>query len=40
MSRKPNQGRWQTMRMTDNQNPEQKARDHIDVQLRLAGWVV
>lgn len=26
--------------MTDNQNPEQKARDNIDAQLRLAGWVV
>lgn len=26
--------------MTDNQNPEQKARDHIDQMLRLAGWAV
>ena len=26
--------------MSDNQNPEQKARDRIDGQLRLAGWVV
>lgn len=26
--------------MTDNQNPEQKARDHIDALLRQAGWVV
>ncbi|MBK8319629.1 MAG: DEAD/DEAH box helicase family protein [Betaproteobacteria bacterium] len=26
--------------MTDNQNPEQKARDRIDEQLRQAGWSV
>ena len=26
--------------MTDNQNPEQKARDNIDALLRLADWVV
>lgn len=26
--------------MTENQNPEQKARDNIDAQLRQAGWVV
>ena len=26
--------------MTENQNPEQKARDNIDAQLKLAGWVV
>ena len=26
--------------MTENQTPEQKARDNIDVQLKLAGWVV
>lgn len=26
--------------MTENQNPEQKARDHIDAQLTLAGWIV
>ena len=26
--------------MTDNQNPEQKARDRIDEQLRQSGWVV
>ena len=26
--------------MTDNQNPEQHARDLIDAQLRIAGWVV
>ena len=26
--------------MTDNQNPEQKARDNIDAQLTQAGWVV
>lgn len=26
--------------MTGNQNPEQKARDNIDAQLKLAGWVV
>ena len=26
--------------MTDNQNPEQKARDNIDELLRLSGWVV
>jgi len=26
--------------MTDNQNPEQKARDTIDAQLKQAGWVV
>jgi len=26
--------------MTDNQNPEQRARDQIDEQLRQAGWVV
>jgi len=26
--------------MTDNQNPEQKARDNIDALLRLAGWTV
>ncbi|MDD5176834.1 MAG: DEAD/DEAH box helicase family protein, partial [Sterolibacterium sp.] len=26
--------------MTENQNPEQKARDHIDALLRQAGWVV
>ncbi|SNX61015.1 type I restriction enzyme, R subunit [Nitrosomonas ureae] len=26
--------------MTLNQNPEQKARDHIDMQLNQAGWVV
>ncbi len=26
--------------MTDNQNPEQKARDTIDALLRQAGWIV
>jgi type I restriction enzyme R subunit len=26
--------------MTENQNPEQKARDNIDAKLKLAGWVV
>ena len=26
--------------MTDNQNPEQQARDRIDAQLRAAGWAV
>ena len=26
--------------MTDNQNPEQHARDSIDAQLRAAGWAV
>ncbi len=26
--------------MTDNQNPEQQARDTIDAQLRQAGWIV
>ena len=26
--------------MTENQNPEQKARDNIDALLRQAGWVV
>lgn len=26
--------------MTDNQNPEQKARDNIDALLRQAVWVV
>lgn len=26
--------------MTDNQNPEQKARDNIDAQLKQAGWIV
>ena len=26
--------------MTDNQNPEQKARDNIDALLLQAGWVV
>ena len=26
--------------MTDNQNPEQKARDNIDALLMQAGWVV
>ena len=26
--------------MTENQNPEQKARDHIDALLQQAGWVV
>lgn len=26
--------------MTENQNPEQKARDNIDALLRLAGWAV
>ena len=26
--------------MTLNQNPEQKARDHIDTRLNQAGWVV
>lgn len=26
--------------MTENQNPEQKARDNIDTKLKLAGWVV
>lgn len=26
--------------MTDNQNPEQKARDNIDALLRQAGWTV
>ena len=26
--------------MTENQTPEQKARDNIDAQLKLAGWVV
>lgn len=26
--------------MTENQNPEQKARDAIDALLRQAGWVV
>ncbi|MHB8473280.1 MAG: type I restriction endonuclease subunit R [Gammaproteobacteria bacterium] len=26
--------------MTDNQNPEQKARDHIDALLKQAGWTV
>jgi len=26
--------------MTENQNPEQKARDNIDAQLKRAGWVV
>lgn len=26
--------------MTENQNPEQKARDNIDAQLKLAGWVI
>jgi type I restriction enzyme, R subunit len=26
--------------MTENQNPEQQARDRIDAQLRAAGWVV
>ena len=26
--------------MTENQNPEQKARDNIDVLLRQAGWTV
>lgn len=26
--------------MTENQNPEQKARDNIDARLKLAGWVV
>ena len=27
-------------RMTENQNPEQKARDNIDAQLELADWVI
>ena len=26
--------------MTENQNPEQKARDTVDVLLQQAGWVV
>ena len=26
--------------MTENQNPEQKARDTIDALLKLAGWTV
>ena len=26
--------------MTENQNPEQQARDRIDAQLRAAGWAV
>jgi type I restriction enzyme, R subunit len=26
--------------MTENQNPEQKARDNIDTLLKLAGWVI
>jgi type I restriction enzyme R subunit len=26
--------------MTENQNPEQKARDNIDTLLKQAGWVV
>ena len=26
--------------MTENQNPEQKARDTIDALLRQAGWAV
>jgi len=26
--------------MSENQNPEQQARDRIDAQLRAAGWVV
>lgn len=26
--------------MSDNQNPEQKARDNIDELLRLSGWIV
>lgn len=26
--------------MTENQTPEQKARDNIDAQLKLAGWVI
>jgi type I restriction enzyme, R subunit len=26
--------------MTENQNPEQQARDRIDAQLRQAGWIV
>ena len=26
--------------MTENQNPEQKARDNIDALLTRAGWVV
>ena len=26
--------------MSDNQNPEQHARDRIDAQLRAAGWAV
>lgn len=26
--------------MTENQNPEQKARDNIDALLKQAGWVV
>ena len=26
--------------MTENQNPEQKARDTVDVLLKQAGWVV
>lgn len=26
--------------MTENQNPEQKARDNIDALLTQAGWVV
>lgn len=25
---------------TENQNPEQQARDHIDAQLSASGWVV
>lgn len=28
------------MTLSLNQNPEQLARDRIDAQLRLAGWVV
>ena len=26
--------------MTENQNPEQKARDNIDALLRQAGWII
>ena len=26
--------------MTENQNPEQKARDTIDALLKQAGWVI
>ena len=26
--------------MADNQNPEQKARDHIDMLLKQAGWTI